>query len=275
MSRAPGSEPSRRSVVPGDLAGEHLAQVQLQRLLEQRDDLRREHARDRAEALGELALAQPRFERHAHRGLAHHDRGLAEAAAQHARDREHVVLGHALVQERGGQLRALEVGLAEDPVVGGDAGRPIARRSCVMTLEVDARCLGDLARRVARLPADVALGGHRDSSAGSWPRRRSTGDADVVVEVVEQLDALAALVLVEPLEQALCFPVGHGGAETYAGGVRSRAENHEHMIVLGIDPGLANTGYGVVARRGGRLVALDGGCIETPPRHGRPSGASP
>jgi crossover junction endodeoxyribonuclease RuvC len=35
------------------------------------------------------------------------------------------------------------------------------------------------------------------------------------------------------------------------------------MIVLGIDPGLANTGYGVVARRGGRLVALDGGVIET------------
>ena len=35
------------------------------------------------------------------------------------------------------------------------------------------------------------------------------------------------------------------------------------MIVLGIDPGLANTGYGVVARRGGRLRALDGGVIET------------
>jgi crossover junction endodeoxyribonuclease RuvC len=35
------------------------------------------------------------------------------------------------------------------------------------------------------------------------------------------------------------------------------------MIVLGIDPGLANTGYGVVARREGRLVALDGGVIET------------
>jgi crossover junction endodeoxyribonuclease RuvC len=33
--------------------------------------------------------------------------------------------------------------------------------------------------------------------------------------------------------------------------------------VLGIDPGLANTGYGVVARRGGRLVALDGGVIQT------------
>lgn len=36
------------------------------------------------------------------------------------------------------------------------------------------------------------------------------------------------------------------------------------MIVLGIDPGLANTGYGVVTRRGGRLLALDGGVIETP-----------
>ncbi|HEX6390612.1 MAG TPA: crossover junction endodeoxyribonuclease RuvC [Solirubrobacteraceae bacterium] len=35
------------------------------------------------------------------------------------------------------------------------------------------------------------------------------------------------------------------------------------MIVLGIDPGLASTGYGVVARRGGRLVALDGGVIAT------------
>lgn len=35
------------------------------------------------------------------------------------------------------------------------------------------------------------------------------------------------------------------------------------MVVLGIDPGTANTGYGVVARSGGRLVALDGGTIET------------
>ncbi|WP_354702313.1 Crossover junction endodeoxyribonuclease RuvC [Paraconexibacter sp. AEG42_29] len=35
------------------------------------------------------------------------------------------------------------------------------------------------------------------------------------------------------------------------------------MIVLGIDPGLANTGFGVVARRAGRLVALDGGVITT------------
>jgi crossover junction endodeoxyribonuclease RuvC len=35
------------------------------------------------------------------------------------------------------------------------------------------------------------------------------------------------------------------------------------VIVLGIDPGLANTGYGVVAQHRGRLVALDGGTIRT------------
>jgi len=35
------------------------------------------------------------------------------------------------------------------------------------------------------------------------------------------------------------------------------------MVVLGIDPGLANTGYGVVQRRSGRLVALDGGVVTT------------
>lgn len=37
------------------------------------------------------------------------------------------------------------------------------------------------------------------------------------------------------------------------------------MIVLGIDPGLASTGFGVVQRRSGRLVALDGGVVETSP----------
>ena len=36
------------------------------------------------------------------------------------------------------------------------------------------------------------------------------------------------------------------------------------MIVLGIDPGTASTGYGVVERRGGRLLARDGGVISTP-----------
>jgi crossover junction endodeoxyribonuclease RuvC len=35
------------------------------------------------------------------------------------------------------------------------------------------------------------------------------------------------------------------------------------MIVIGIDPGIANTGFGVVRAVGQRMVALDGGVIET------------
>jgi crossover junction endodeoxyribonuclease RuvC len=37
------------------------------------------------------------------------------------------------------------------------------------------------------------------------------------------------------------------------------------VIVLGIDPGTANTGYGVVLAHGSRLAALDGGVIATAP----------
>lgn len=36
------------------------------------------------------------------------------------------------------------------------------------------------------------------------------------------------------------------------------------MIVIGIDPGIANTGFGVIRTLGERMVALDGGVIETP-----------
>jgi crossover junction endodeoxyribonuclease RuvC len=35
------------------------------------------------------------------------------------------------------------------------------------------------------------------------------------------------------------------------------------VVVLGIDPGTANTGYGVVVARGPKLGALDGGTIDT------------
>ena len=35
------------------------------------------------------------------------------------------------------------------------------------------------------------------------------------------------------------------------------------VVVIGIDPGAANTGYGVVLARGRALAALDGGVIET------------
>jgi crossover junction endodeoxyribonuclease RuvC len=37
------------------------------------------------------------------------------------------------------------------------------------------------------------------------------------------------------------------------------------VVVLGIDPGTANTGYGVVLARGQTLAALDGGVISTGP----------
>jgi crossover junction endodeoxyribonuclease RuvC len=36
------------------------------------------------------------------------------------------------------------------------------------------------------------------------------------------------------------------------------------LIVLGIDPGTAITGYGIVERTGSRVRALDYGCIQTP-----------
>ena len=35
------------------------------------------------------------------------------------------------------------------------------------------------------------------------------------------------------------------------------------VVVLGIDPGTAHTGYGVVVSRGNELAALDGGVIDT------------
>lgn len=36
------------------------------------------------------------------------------------------------------------------------------------------------------------------------------------------------------------------------------------MRILGLDPGLAATGYAVVAERGGRLEAIAHGCVRTP-----------
>lgn len=36
------------------------------------------------------------------------------------------------------------------------------------------------------------------------------------------------------------------------------------MIILGIDPGIADTGYGVVRKQANRIEMLDCGCIRTP-----------
>ena len=38
----------------------------------------------------------------------------------------------------------------------------------------------------------------------------------------------------------------------------------EERIILGIDPGLANTGWGIVHQKGSRLACLAYGCISTP-----------
>ena len=37
------------------------------------------------------------------------------------------------------------------------------------------------------------------------------------------------------------------------------------LVVMGIDPGVASTGFGVVRIAGGRMAAVDGGVIEVPP----------
>jgi crossover junction endodeoxyribonuclease RuvC len=37
------------------------------------------------------------------------------------------------------------------------------------------------------------------------------------------------------------------------------------VVVMGIDPGVANTGFGVVRVAGGRMSAVDAGVIEAPP----------
>src|SRR4051794_5925518 len=60
------------------------------------------------------------------------------------------------------------------------------------------------------------------------------------------------------------------GAGAVAGGgegIRGATENAVRMVVLGIDPGLANCGFGVVVRRGHRMLAADGGVIKTTGQH--------
>jgi crossover junction endodeoxyribonuclease RuvC len=37
------------------------------------------------------------------------------------------------------------------------------------------------------------------------------------------------------------------------------------IVVMGVDPGVAHTGFGVVRVAGGRMSAVDGGVIEVPP----------
>src|SRR5215210_230629 len=58
--------------------------------------------------------------------------------------------------------------------------------------------------------------------------------------------------------------VVHGGHCDVPGGIRCRVQNGVPMkVVMGIDPGAANLGFGVVRVEGAHMVALDGGVVET------------
>jgi crossover junction endodeoxyribonuclease RuvC len=45
-----------------------------------------------------------------------------------------------------------------------------------------------------------------------------------------------------------------------------RSQKRESLIILGIDPGLANTGWGVIEQLGSRRRALAYGCVTTEPQ---------
>ena len=45
----------------------------------------------------------------------------------------------------------------------------------------------------------------------------------------------------------------------------ARTESLAVILVMGIDPGVASTGFGIVRLAGGQMTAVDGGVIEAPP----------
>ena len=45
----------------------------------------------------------------------------------------------------------------------------------------------------------------------------------------------------------------------------ARTESIAVILVMGIDPGVASTGFGIVRLAGGQMTAVDGGVIEAPP----------
>jgi crossover junction endodeoxyribonuclease RuvC len=63
----------------------------------------------------------------------------------------------------------------------------------------------------------------------------------------------------------LNIPLLYRHREGEAGGVRGAAQNSAAMIVLGIDPGTASTGFGLVHSADARLRAVGYGVIETRP----------
>ena len=93
---------------------------------------------------------------------------------------------------------------------------------------------------------------------------------------VEEGDAGTLMKLIDALEENDDVQAVHGNFDVDdaragtggLGGLTREASDHVPrikavVVVLGIDPGIANTGYGVVLTRGSMLAALDGGVIAT------------
>ena len=132
-------------------------------------------------------------------------------------------------------------------------------------LRVDAALLDHLLERVRGSPRSRRSTGSRTRRSSSTARRSSSSGTPSSRRRVQQPLARGAGLALEPFEQVVlghhppCVPVPAACRHP------ARRGESRPMIVLGIDPGVANTGYGVVRRAAaGRLVALDGGVIETP-----------
>ena len=162
---------------------------------------------------------------------------------------------------------------ADDRPAAGDLDAVDARRArrldaargvldTVMIVSVGSRWrVRDLVLRLRRL-----LAARRLAPAALRPGWRAVrngllvGEGSVVGSSGTSGCAVPRLAAATPSLLRTCPPLNPHSRE----GVRAGAQNPAmHVIVLGIDPGVANTGYGVVAHHRGRLVALDGGVIET------------
>ena len=150
-------------------------------------------------------------------------------------------------------------------------------------LQLDAAQLGDLARRCsAPRPPITRSAGRKMIVPEAVVRLQLRQRHAFGGELLEQRQALGARARPRArragprrrsrsARRSTCQRTPPSGAQ--AGRRPAPGAESLTVIVLGIDPGLANTGYGVVARRGGRLLALDGGVIET--RAGLAAGAAP
>ena len=220
-------------------------------------------------APGEVVLAHAGLEHEAQRQRAHRLRGLREPASERAHQVEDLLVGDARrASRRGSCAPTRDRPRYRRPPRAPGIGRPIARRTAIRKSSSASSPRCAISRGgVAGAPTDHALGRQEHQRAG-FGRAPQLGQRHAVGgEVAQQRQALGALHALQirradPRRRSrspreLITTEGMGGRRPTA-----RAES-QSMIVLGIDPGLANTGYGVVQSTAGRLVALDGGVIET------------